>query len=293
MQDVKIETFLKVVKFKSFTAAAEELHLTQPAVTQHIQKLEAYYGCKLIESNRRLVRMTEAGELLFNYLSLQQANELQFSKMLNHAKEPLCVGATLSIADYYLPQLLVGHLLLEEERIRVTVGNTPSLLEGLQSGKLDCAFVEGLFDASLLNARSFQEANFIAVVSAKHPMCGKKVTLEELHAYPLVLREPRSGTRELLENWLHQKNDTTQSFAQTVELGSFVLIKKLVASSEAVTFVYEAVVEKEIQSGSLVSLDLEGYALKHALHFIYRKGDPKQKQLEQFYQKACGNKNFL
>lgn len=282
MLDAKIETFLQVVRLGSYTAAAQSLHLTQPAVTQHIQKLEQHYGCKLVDSARRSARLTEAGKLLYEYLSLQQANEEQLTGLMRNVVEPLRVGATLSIADYYLPGLLVDHLLSGDTRVRITVGNTARLLEELRTGELDCAFIEGLFDAALFQSNTFCQARLVPVVAAGHPLLGRSVTLEELHGYPLVLREPHSGTREVFENWLRQRNDTPQSFAQMVELGSFTLIKELVHRSQAVAFVYEGVVHKEIEAGTLSVLEVEQYQIIHDLRFVYRKGDPLSAVLERF-----------
>ena len=284
MLDAKIESFLTVVELKSYTAAAEALHLTQPAVTQHIHKLEAHYGCRLIDSSRRSVQVTEAGELLYAYLRLQQANEKQFSQLLRNVADPLRVGATLSIADYYLPEPLVDRLLAGGERIRVLVGNTASLLEQLGAGELDCAFIEGLFDTALFVDHTFYQAPFLPVVRAGHPLLGRAVTLEELRAYPLALREPHSGTREVFETWLRQQNDTPRSFAGMVELGSFVLIKELVRRSDAVTIVYEAVARAELARGTLCTLELENFAVSHALRFVYRRGDPRHALLERIYQ---------
>ena len=284
MLDLKIETFLRLAELGSFTAAAESLHLTQPAVTQQIRKLEAHYGCKLVDSSHRAVRLTEAGALLYEYLSLQRANEKRFEELLRNAVEPLRLGATLSIADYYLPDLLVERLLTQENRVRVAVGNTAHLLESLRAGELDGAFIEGLFDTALFESHVFYEARLVAVVAPGHPLLGREVGLEELHAFPLALREPHSGTREVLENWLTQQNDVPQAFARTLELGSFVLIKKLVERSHAVTFVYEAVVREELRRGQLCALSLHGLDVTHALRFVYRRGDAQRAVLRRFFE---------
>lgn len=281
MLDSKIETFINVIKYKSYTLAAEKLHMTQPAVTQHIHKLESYYGCLLIDSSRHTVKPTQAGMLLYEYLRLQKANEERFSHLLHNAVEPLCVGATLSIADYYLPDLLADYMLSGSGRIRVTVGNTASLLDMLQRGTLDCAFIEGLFNTTMLETRVFQNAPFLPVVSQNHPLI--EATLPMLHKFPLVLREPHSGTREILENWLHQENDAPQAFSHVVELGSFVLIKEFVKRSDAVTFVYEGVVRRELKTGELRALSLKNFSLTHPLLFVFRKGDPRRSHLMEFF----------
>ncbi len=286
MLDAKIETFLRVAELNSFTAAAETLHLTQPAVSQHIHKLETHYGCKLIDSTHKAMHLTNEGNLLYEYLSLQRANERCFSQLLHNTIEPLRIGATLSIADYYLPEILINQMLSSGERIRVTVGNTAHLLEALRTGELDCAFIEGLFHSALFESHVFCQARFLPVASVKHPLAGKTISLEELQQYPIILREPNSGTREVFENWLHLQNAEAKSFAQVTELGSFVLIKKLIQHSSAVTFVYEAVVKTELEHGKLCALALKDFDLTHALCYVYRKGDIRRPVLEKIFEQT-------
>lgn len=285
MLDSKNQTFLAVVELGSYTAAAQVLHLTQPAVTQHIQKLEQHYACKLMDSSGRGARPTKAGQLLYEYLSLQQANQQRFQGIMANLTQPLTLGATLSIADYYLPQRLVEYMLGENKPLGVVVSNTAHLLEQLHKGQLDCALIEGRVEPTLLESRVFSQAHFIPVVAKGHPLAGQKISLQQLHQYPLALREPHSGTRDILESWLGQQNDSPLSFAKVVELGSFVLLKEYVRRSLGVTFVYDAVVGRELESGQLATLDLEGFPLSHPLLFVFRRGDPRQRLLLELFER--------
>ena len=106
MIDIKILTFLKVVQHRNYTKAAAELNMTQPAVSQHIKKLEQYYGCKLIDIVGKSVRLTAQGEALYTYANFQAANERQLVNQLNRLETPNKIGATLSIADYNMPPYL-------------------------------------------------------------------------------------------------------------------------------------------------------------------------------------------
>lgn len=283
MLDQRIETFLCVVKYGSYTAAANALHMTQPAVTQHIHRLEEFYGCQLIDSKRRAIQLTVEGKLLYHYLSLQQANEHEFSLLLKNTLKPICVGATLSIADYYLPQLLIKELINKDERLRILVGNTSDLIQKLHNGEVDCAFVEGLFDTTFVETREFCDAEFIPVVTKNHPLANTEVSLKDIHKYPLILREPYSGTRLILEGWLKENNDSISSFSKIIELGSFVLIKECINQSNAITFVYKGVVKKELQNNDLATFKLKKFNITHSLLFIYRKGDPRKEQFNQFF----------
>lgn len=285
MLDIKILTFIKVVETKSYTAAAEELHMTQPAVTQHIHRLEEHYGRRLIEFAGRSLELTEAGRIFYEYANLQKANETLLTQKLSGVTKTLRIGATLSIADYYLPDALNRYLLRERQGIRMFVANTDTLLERMIQGELDCAFVEGNFDRTVFEAREFCRARFLPAVSVNHPLAGKKVDFEELYTYPLILREPGSGTRALLENYLSQRNDSPESFVRLIEMNSFVMIKKLLQVSQAVSFVYEMVAAEEAGRGELGFLDIKGYEVSHPLHFIYLKNCMEREEAEIFYEK--------
>ena len=285
MLDLKVHTFLKVVELGSYTAAANALHLTQPAVTQHIARLEEHYGCRLFRPEGRGVRLTEAGENFLHYARMQYANELYLQRNLERIRMPLRLGSTLSIADYYLPELILPLCGQEPHLPSVDVANTEVLLGRLLAGELDAAFIEGIFDRTLFEARVFSVPEFVPVASAEHPLAGREVTLEELHAWPVICREAGSGTRAVMENYLTQQNDSTKSFAAVWEIGSFALIKQLLRGTGAVSFMYEAVARREMEEGTLTRLSIRDYDVRHALHFVYLKNTMRRREVEEFYRR--------
>jgi len=289
MLDLKVHTFLKVVELGSYTAAANALHLTQPAVTQHIARLEEHYGCRLFRPEGRGVRLTEAGESFLHYARMQHANEVHLQFELERVRLPLRLGSTLSIADYYLPELILPLCRTERRMPSVAVGNTEQLLGKLLAGELDAAFIEGIFDRALFEAKVFSVPEFIPVASANHPLAGREVTLEELHACPVICREPGSGTRAVMENYLSRQNDSPNSFAAMWEVGSFALIKQMLLGTEAVSFMYEAVARQEIEEGKLVRLRLQDYHVRHALHFVFLKNSLRRLEAEAFFRKIVGS----
>ncbi|MDD3393052.1 MAG: LysR family transcriptional regulator [Clostridia bacterium] len=290
MLDQKLTTFLAVVKTGSYTAAAKLLHMTQPAVTQHIQKLEEHYGCRLFAQEGRAMRLTDDGKFFLHYTKMQQSNERQLLEKLGGNQRPLFIGSTLSIADYYLPPLLFSFLEKNNEGLNITVANTKILLERLLQGKLDAAFIEGIFDRKFFEAEVFCIANFIPVVSKTHPLLGKKIDLSELYAFPLILRESGSGTRAIFESYLAQQNDSISSFGSKWEVSSFVLIKHLLENTNAISFMYEAVAEKEIKMEKLGVLDIENYQVSHPLQFVYLKNNLDQVKIKSFYNECIGQK---
>lgn len=285
MLDIKIFTFLKVAELKNYTKAAAYLNLTQPAVSQHIRKLEEYYNCKLIKVEGKSVNLTEEGEALYNYANFQAANEKQLINRLKSIETPLKIGATLSIADYYLPSYLNSYISNYNELFSLTVKNTKSIIEMLLNNELYCAFIEGIFDKSLFNFQEFCTTKFVPVARKGHPLDGKNSKLSELHNYPLILREEGSGTREIFQNYLYQNNDSIISFNKIFEISSFGIIKKVLMNSDAISFMYEDVAKQEVEHGELSYLSLEGYSIERPLYFIYPCNSLMKERNETFYQK--------
>lgn len=293
MLDSKILTFLKVAQLKNYTGAAAELHLTQPAVSQHIKKLEEYYHCKLIHVNGKSVGLTDAGKNLYHYANLQLSNERELIGRLEGIARPLHIGATLSIADYYLPSHLIPYIAEQKHAFCVTVHNTENLISMLLNGDLDCAFIEGIFEKDLFQTRIFCETRFLAVARAGHPLDGKISTLPRFHEFPLVLRENGSGTRNIMENYLYQQNDSIHSFPYLIEINSFDMIKQLLMHTDAISFMYEEVAHKEVERGELCYLSLHKYLIKRPLYFIYPKNSLSKDRYEEFYQSLSFEKKSL
>ena len=284
MLDAKIKTFLKVAELKHFTKAAQALNLTQPAVSQQIQRLEEYYGTKLLETSSKGVRLTPEGVALMRYAQFQLANEAQLFDQFKKLEKPLRIGATLSIADYYLPQLIGPFILKSDEAISITVKNTQVILDMLLRNELDCAFVEGLFDKSVFSHEEFIQTKFVAVARTGHPLTGIVASLEEIQRYPLILREVGSGTREIYENFLYQHNDSIQSAGRIYEISSFGLIKKLLIQTNGVSFMYEEVAKQEVRDGSLTLLEIEDFQIRRPLYYIYPRNGIDRVKNAEFYQ---------
>ena len=283
MLDQKLLTFIKVVEYKNYTKAAEALNLTQPAVSQHIKKLEAHYGLPLIEMKGKAINLTKQGEIVYNYVQVQRANEAHLVKKLNRVSQPIRIGATLSIADYYLPHYLNQYVTKGYEDISVTVNNTQVMLQKLLDDELDGAFVEGIFDKDMFKYEAFTRAQFKAVVRQGHPLLGQTRQLKDLYAYPLILREQGSGTRNIFEQYLKEQNDSLLSFKKIYEIGSFMLLKSLLKQTDAVSFMYENVALREVEDQTLAYVALSDVSIERPLYFIYPKHSLKSEKVKTFF----------
>lgn len=275
MLDYRTHTFLAVYRSGSFTRAAEQLHITQPAVSQHIRQLEAHYGCTLFSKTGRGVEPTRAGQLLYQALDAERNDETRLRAELDslqgekNARPPLRLGCTRTIADYVAPRVLTQHLARHpSEHVLMRTGNTAELVALIDAGEIDFALVEGYFDRRTFESAVFSREPFVAVAASGE----RPASITDLLGNRLVLREQGSGTREILERHLAACDLTVDDFAGVIELASIPTIKACVAGGAGVSFLYRVAVENELASGALVDVTPRDFAIKHDFSLIWQRG---------------------
>lgn len=275
MLDYRTHTFLAAYRTGSFTRAAEELHITQPAVSQHIRQLERHYGQTLFSKTGRGVEPTEAGELLYRALDAMENDERRLRDELESLRDapqtrrPLRLGCTRTIADHVAPAILASHLSRHPgDRALMRTGNTRELVGLIDRGEIDFALVEGSFDRSSFESAPLSRERFVAVAAPGE----RPRPLEDLLERRLVLREPGSGTREILERHLAARDLSVSDFASVVELASIPAIKSCVAAGAGVSFLYRVAVKRELASGALSDITPPDFAIEHDFSLIWQRG---------------------
>ena len=275
MLDYRTHTFLAVYRAGSFTRAAKELHVTQPAVSQHIRQLEAHYGCPLFSKTGRGVEPTEAGRLLYRALDVEENDEARLRAELDalvaekDAHPPLHLGCTRTIADFVAPRVLSAHLCRHPDaRVVMRTGNTAELVRLLDLGEIDFALVEGSFDRAKFDSAIFSREPFVAVAADGD----KPASVTDLLDRRLILRERGSGTREILEHNLAARDLSVSDFSGIVELASIPAIKACVAEGAGVSFLYRVAVEAELADGRLVDVTPVDFAIEHDFALIWQRG---------------------
>ena len=267
--DQRLETFLTVCATMNYRKAVEQLHLTQPAVTKQIQALEALYGVRLFTYDSRKLRKTAQGETLEIYAISQRYQDEELRRALRRQeKTSLRIGATKSIGDYILPPQISRFLKEPDNELFFTVDNTAHLLAQLEGGELDFVVLEGIFDKSRYESFLLRDEPYIGICAKDHPFSGREVTMDELFSERLILREPGSGTRNILERELQQCGYTPDAFRSNVCISSFKLIRHLVSEGCGVSFLYEAVVKDDTQFGRFSCPPLTGV---HELNVVCLK----------------------
>lgn len=275
MLDFRVETFLCVCKYLNYTRAAEELALTQPAVSQHIRHLEEYYGQKLFIYDKKMLVLTPAGEALRNAMLAMRHDMMHLKHDLDETGrgiKRLDWGASMSIGEFLLPDLLSGYLKRHPEiQIEYHIANTESLLEWLDRGIIDFAFVEGSFPKREYDYVTIKSERFIAVCGADYVMGGMG-RITDLFSHTLLLREEGSGTRRILGEYLKSVGYSFDDFPRICTMNSHHMILRLLEDNCGISFVYEMVAGKGIREHKLREFVVPGFDVRHELNFIWKKG---------------------
>lgn len=289
MLDHRLQTFLNLCENGNYTRTAEELNMTQPAVSQHIKFLEDYYQVQLISEKGKNFSLTKEGEALQQYVKTLYANTERILPLLHQIKnnvKPLHFGATLTIGESTVPHILYQIIKEDPETsISMYVENTHILLEMLWDGKIDFALLEGHFDHKQFEFKPISDEAFIGVCSPENKIASKINTLYDLLDQNLILREQGSGTRDILEQALYNQNLSIEDFKRRIEIGSMNVIKELCHKNVGITFMYKEAVKKEISRGYLKDIPIQNFNINHPFNLIYLKDCPNKSQIEYWHKR--------
>lgn len=295
MIDNRLLTFLTLCETGNYTKTAQKLNMTQPAVSQHIQFLENYYQVVLISEKGKNFSLTEEGKALQSYVKTLHANSKRIFPLLHRIKnqiKPLNFGATLTIGEYTIPPIL-SKIFKEDPEIDIImfVENTHVLQKMLWEGKIDFALMEGHFNRDQFDFKLISNETFIGVCSPDNKIGTRSNTLEELLEQNLILREPGSGTRDILEQALYNQNLSIKDFKRKIEIGNMNVIKELCHQNIGITFMYREAVKKEIAQGYLKEIPIKNFNISHPFNFVYLKNCPDKAQIEYWYEKITCLRN--
>lgn len=269
-----LRVFEAVASHLSFTRAAKELHLSQPAVSMQIKQLEDIVGLPLFEHLGKRVYLTEAGREVFHYArgigQLLRDMEESVTALRGGARGKLDI-AVASTANYFGTRLLATFSRRHGEfTYRLCVTNRQALLQQLQSNEVDLAIM-GRPPAELeLVAEPFMENPLVVIAAPDHPLIGKgTIDLKRLEEETFVVREQGSGTRIAMERFFEQTGITPHT---RVELSSNEAIKQAVQAGLGLGVVSVHTLELELETGRLKVLDAEGFPIMRHWYVVFRKG---------------------
>lgn len=295
MLDVRMLTFLTVCETMNYTRASELLHITQPAVSQHIHFLEEEYACRLFSYTGRKLCLTAEGKMLQHMAIVVQNDDALLKKQLAEKKIreiPIHFGVTMTIGEYVIAKPLSRFLQrYPNADVHMTIGNTENLIAGIKSGELHFALMEGYFDKKDFDSLTYATVPFIPVCARTHFFGKKPQTILDLTGERLLLREPGSGTRDVLEKQLAVMGMKVENFASIVEIGGMHAILQMLEEDAGISFLYEAAADAMIQSGKLREIPLQDFEIKHDFAFIWEKGSAYKEMYEKIFRELVKEEN--
>jgi DNA-binding transcriptional LysR family regulator len=267
MNERRLEVFVAVARRLSFSEAARELHLSQPAVSQHLAALEAELGAKLLERTTRRVRLTTAGAALLTRAEVLLRDHAEARRAVAAADGriagDLSVAASLTIAAYVLPRALAELALHHPEvRLRVTIENTAQVVNALRAGGADIGFVEGELSAAGVDYHLLRDDELVVIAPAGHRFARfTEIPLLDLSSEPFVLREKGSGTREVAEMHLREAGVDPTTLRVVAELSGIDAIKAVVAAGLGVSIISRSALPDGELAGALIHRRIEGIRL--------------------------------
>ena len=267
--DSKLHTFLTLCRTMNYRVAAEQLHLSQPAVTKQIQTLEQALHTKLFCYDGHSLHKTEACLLLERYAISQQYQfeELQLA-IADKRRLKLRIGATKTIGDYVLIDAIKAYLSDPSHELSLVVDNTKHLLQMLDENQLDFAVIEGNFSQTKYDSYLLRMEPFVGICAKNSALCGKTVSIQDLLKETIIVREDGSGTRRIFEERLAASGYELNDFYRDISISSFISVKALVASNIGISFLYNAVVANEDNIGTF---SVPGVTEPHPFHVVYTR----------------------
>jgi DNA-binding transcriptional LysR family regulator len=263
MADRRLQVFHAVARLMSFTRAAEELCMTQPAVTFQVKQLEEQYNTRLFDRSHGRISLTATGQVVFDYadriLGLNEELDTRIGEMTGEVSGPLLLGASLTIAEFILPRIL-GEFKARypDVRTQMTVANSEAIETRVADHSLDVGLIESPSTLPGLGAEVCCEDELVLICAVSHPFARRDaVTPQEVAAQPFISRETGSGTREFTDQYFRQAGVAPDDLSLVMELGSPEAIKGLVETGLGVSIMSRASIAKELRLASLVARPLE------------------------------------
>ena len=278
MFNFRLQVFHSAATNLSFTRAAKELYITQPAVTGNIKELENILGINLFDRGKNGISLTEAGEVLLRYTKQAMEDykkmEYEIGQLKNSFSGKLKVGASTTIEQYVLPPILV-HFNRKYPDIEILLynNNTMHVEKDVLQHEVDLGIVEGNTGNKEFRYIPFMKDEIVAVAHTSQPVSkNTEITLEEFKRMPLIVREAGSGSLDVIISALQKHQIRQKDLNIKMYLGSTESIKTYLTNANCISLVSIQAVRKEIAKGEFQIIDIEGLEIIRTFNFIYPQG---------------------
>ncbi len=266
----QLRIFRAVAQSRSFTRAAELVHLTQPGISKHIKQMEGYFGVHLFDRSGKKVALTESGEVLFEatqeVMAIIDAAERRIDDLKGMRGGRLRLGSSFPVGVYLLPKVL-AEFRRRYPAVEVTldISLSESIEAKLLANELDLGLVS--YDARnpRLLTRAFMTDELIAIVPPNHPWATKRrIRPKELAGETFIVAAQGAGTRAVVEERLKAQGIV---LANVLDFGNLEGVKHAVEAGLGISIQAKSVVQRELAAGTLRGIKLSG--MEASIQFLY------------------------
>jgi DNA-binding transcriptional LysR family regulator len=291
MDTRQLQAFCAVVEKKSFSQAAEQLGVTQPAVSLQVRALEERVGQTLLDRSGRRVEPTEAGRRL--YRSAQRMLVLEEQLMEEVAADDGRLAGTLSIGASTGPGAhLVPLLLCEFQRehpdlhVALSIWDTQTVIDRVADRQLEVGVVGALRRHRSLEFEPLVRDQIVLAVPPSHPAAGGTISVEDLKKETLIVMQEGAGVRQVVEEELRRAGLRLRGVEPKLELGLQESIKSAVAGGYGVSFISKTAIEGELAAGRLAAAQVEGIEPARQIYLVRARGRSMTRAAEAFVEFA-------
>jgi DNA-binding transcriptional LysR family regulator len=278
MMDYRLHVFREVAESQSVSKAARKLHLSQPAVTKHIQLLEADLRVPLFIRSAKGMVLNASGII---YLQHVQQMAKAHEEIAQHLQAPaglmtgrLRLGSTKTVLAYCLPEILARFKTLYPSVVcDIIEANTDTIIGALLDERIDLALIEGPCRRPEIQIRTFLENEIIWIAAPDYALAKQlNPTVAEVLREPVIVREIGAGSRLFMEQALRQLRIPPTRLNIVQEIPSPEATKRLVMAGLGVSFVFRVSVEAELAAGKLVKINCPKLNIRRPFSFLFPQG---------------------
>ncbi len=274
MLDPKLYSLLAAEATGNFTRAAEQLSLTQPAVSQHVRALEQELNVRIFDRVNNTVKLTHEGEIVVKYAKRMIALQENMKSELKNEKmqiASLTVGITHTAESNAIAESLARYVQRHENAaVKVITDSADALCGMLKNYEIDLAIIDGKKPAPELKYLMLDTDNLVLIVAPNHPLAKKNsATIADMKRERLILRLPTSNTRKLFTSALECSGMSLNAFNVVLEMDNVATIKDLIRRNFGVSVLARSACADEISKRKLVALPIEGIPMIMETNLVY------------------------
>jgi DNA-binding transcriptional LysR family regulator len=287
MDTRQLQAFCAVVEKKSFSQAAEQLGVTQPAVSLQVRALEDRVGQTLLDRSGRRVEPTEAGERLYRSAQRMLALEEQLLEEVasddGRIAGTLAIGASTGPGAHLVPLLLCEFQAQHSDlHVALSIWDTQTVIDKVAERQLELGVVGALRRHRSLEFEPLARDEIVLAVPPGHPAAGGTITVDELKSETLIVMQEGAGVRQVVEEELRRAGLRLRGIEPKLELGLQESVKSAVAAGYGVTFISRTAIEGELAVGRLAAAQVEGIEPARQIYIVRARGRSHTRAADSF-----------